>query len=93
MKLKANFSAKGIPENDNCYIRAVATAMNIEYDEALMMCLEAGWDHGMPLDLALKMAVEREWTIVGCSWWHDGDSTSQKILDRTAFSRTHALDR
>lgn len=68
MKLKANFSAKGIPENNNCYIRAVATAMSIEYDEALMVCLEAGWDNGMPHSLAVEMAVKKGWTIVACKW-------------------------
>lgn len=82
MKLKANFSAKGVPENDNCYIRAVATATNIEYDEALMLCLEAGWDHGMLHSLAVKMAVVQGWNVIACQW--DEAGSILPIIDEHA---------
>lgn len=67
--LKANFTPVGIHKDmNNCYISAVATAMNIPYDRALMLCLEAGWDDGMYLHKAIEMAQEQGWEIVGCKW-------------------------
>lgn len=53
---------------NDCYISAVATAMNISYDESLILCLKAGWDDGMYLDKAIEMAQEQGWEIVGCKW-------------------------
>ena len=85
MKLKDNFSAKGIPENDNCYIRAVATSLNIEYDEALMLCLEAGWDNGMPHELAVEMAVKNGWSVVGCEW--DEAGSILPVIDKHSAYR------
>lgn len=67
--LKANFAPVGIHKDmNNCYISAVATAMNIPYDQALMLCLQAGWDDGMYHHKAIEMAQEQGWEIVGCKW-------------------------
>lgn len=53
---------------NDCYISAVATAMNISYDESLILCLKAGWDDGMYLHKAIEMAQEQGWEVVGCKW-------------------------
>ena len=76
-KIKAHFFGKGNKGEGNCFPRAVANARGLDYDEAINLCIDYGYDNGMEINHIAKMARAEEGMGLGVCEWNAGKGISE----------------